>query len=303
LTEEVWSEENYRSKPPVEYLQTGEKTVNDLEEVIAGAASRIYDELLQAPPPERNLKEFLTSEQSCAAVVFDGLSLREVPLINRLARESGLRVVDAGWTLAATPSDTVDFIANRLGVGSISPSQLPNCATLRSAGVACYHLEQVTQRRVIDGAARAILVWSAFPDYRYKERDARFPELFENLHNMMTTAWQNSVQDIVLSAPGRKILVTSDHGYVFLGAGCSFPLDNRDVAPLTAYFGGERFARLEDKPDPPEHRGLAMLSDRGLAMIRGRIQTHPRGEPARKLYKHGGLSLMEMLVPWLVLEQ
>jgi hypothetical protein len=37
-------------------------------------------------------------------------------------------------------------------------------------------------------------------------------------------------------------------------------------------------------------------------MVRGRVQTHPRGEGARKLYKHGGMSLMEMLVPWLVLE-
>jgi hypothetical protein len=119
---------------------------------------------------------------------------------------------------------------------------------------------------------------------------------------MMMTAWQNSVQALVQDAPGRHILVTSDHGYVFLGARCSFSWDNQTVAPLGSYFGGERYAWLAEKPNPPDHRGLVALADRGVAMICGRVQTHPRGEAARRLYKHGGLSLMEMLTPWIVLE-
>jgi len=36
-------------------------------------------------------------------------------------------------------------------------------------------------------------------------------------------------------------------------------------------------------------------------MLRGRVQPHPPGPASNKLYKHGGLSLMEMLTPWLVL--
>jgi hypothetical protein len=302
LLDEVWSDGNYRDKPPGQYLQTGEQAVNEIEEVISASASRTYDELLQPVAADRDLRRFLTSGQRCAAVVFDGLSLREVPLLKGLAAQSGLRVVEEGWSVAATPSETLDFVAARLGVGAIGPSQLPSCAALRSAGVCCRHLNEVNQRTTIDSTAQAILVWSSFPDYRYKERDARFPELFENLHNMMMTAWQNSVQAILQESPGRQVLITSDHGYVYFGSGCSFGWDNAAVAPLTAYFGGERFARLDEKPDPPQHRGAAVLRDRGVAMIRGRVQTHPRGEGSRKLYKHGGLSLMEMLTPWIVLE-
>ncbi|MGO8744421.1 MAG: hypothetical protein ACLQNE_00395 [Thermoguttaceae bacterium] len=302
LMEEVWSEGNYCGKQPEPYLQEGEQVVNEMEQVIAAAANRIYDELLQPVPADRNLREFLTSGAPCAAVVFDGLSLREMPLLKTLAGQSGLRIVEERWSLAAIPSETVDFVAGRLGVGMISPSQLPTCGQLRSSGIATYYLEQVNQRRMLDPSAPALLVWSAFPDYRYKERDARFPELFENLHNMLMTAWQNSVQDILQNAPGRRILVTSDHGYVFFGSGCSFSWDNPAVAPLTSYFGGERFARLADRPDPPQHRGIAILQDCGVAMVRGRVQTHPRGEGSHKLYKHGGLSLMEMLVPWVVME-
>ncbi|HUT59381.1 MAG TPA: hypothetical protein VNA25_16145 [Phycisphaerae bacterium] len=303
LMEEVWSDANYQAKSPADYLQAGEKAVNELEEVIAAAAGRIYDEMLQPVPTARNLREFLLTAQPCAAIVFDGLSLREVPLIRRLSAESGLRIVEEGWSVASVPSETVDFIAGRLGVGAIGPSQLPGSGQLKSLGVSAVWLDQVNQKRLLDSDAPAILVWSAFPDYRYKERDARFAEMFEHLQNMMMTAWQNSVQEVVQHAPGRRILVTSDHGYVFFGSGCSFPWDNAEISPLTEYLGGERFSRLAEKPDPPQHRGLAVLKDRGVAMIRGRVQTHPRGEGARKLYKHGGMSLMEMLVPWLVLEQ
>lgn len=302
LLNEVWSERNYREKSAGQYLQSGEQLVNELEEVLCAAASRVYDAFLEPVPADRHLKNYLTSRLPCAAVVFDGLSLREVPLIKRLAEQSGLRVVEESWSVAATPSDTVDFIASRLGVGSIAPTQLPSSAQLRSDGIACHYLGQVNQRCSLDASAKSILVWSSFPDYRYTERDAKFPELFENLHNMMMTAWANSVQAVVQEAPGGRILITSDHGYVYFGSGCSFGWDNATVAPLTAYFGGERFARLAEKPNPPDHRGVHALADRGVAMIRGRVQTHPRGEGARKLYKHGGMSLMEMFTPWLVLE-
>lgn len=302
LLGEVWSQRNYRQLSAGQYLQSGEKLVNELEEVLCAAAFRLYDEFLQPVPDDRHIKRYLTSGRHCAAVVFDGLSLRETPLLRRLAEQSGLRIVEDGWSVAATPSDTMDFINSRLGVGMIAPTQLPACASLRNDGIACHYLSQVNERCSLNAAAQAILVWSSFPDYRYTERDAKFPELFENLHNMMMTAWQNSVQAIVQQSPGRRILITSDHGYVFFGAGCSFSWDNAAVAPLTAYFGGERSARLDERPNPPDHRGVHVLDDRGIVMIRGRVQTHPRGEGARKLYKHGGMSLMEMLVPWLVLE-
>jgi hypothetical protein len=38
-------------------------------------------------------------------------------------------------------------------------------------------------------------------------------------------------------------------------------------------------------------------------MLRGRIKNRPRGPSSNKVYRHGGLSLMEMLTPWIVLEK
>lgn len=50
------------------------------------------------------------------------------------------------------------------------------------------------------------------------------------------------------------------------------------------------------------HPDLAVFPHRRVAMVRGRVQTHPPGPAATRLYKHGGLSLMEMLTPWIVLD-
>jgi hypothetical protein len=43
-------------------------------------------------------------------------------------------------------------------------------------------------------------------------------------------------------------------------------------------------------------------SSRQIALIKGRVKTRSTGEAATKLNKHGGLSLMEMLTPWIEIE-
>ena len=44
----------------------------------------------------------------------------------------------------------------------------------------------------------------------------------------------------------------------------------------------------------------AMMSGSGSTMmVKGRVRTKSTGEAASKLYRHGGLSLMEMITPWI----
>jgi len=61
-----------------------------------------------------------------------------------------------------------------------------------------------------------------------------------------------------------------------------------------ANLADSRRRKLEARPD--------LLAHRRVAVSRGRVQTHPPGPAGSRLYKHGGLSLMEMLTPWIVLE-
>lgn len=63
-----------------------------------------------------------------------------------------------------------------------------------------------------------------------------------------------------------------------------------------------RVSGVRDAGQPPSHPDLRVMLDRDLALLQGRVQTHPTGAGASRLYKHGGLSLMESLVPWLALK-
>lgn len=296
----VWTGERYDSLGPVQYLERGEHEVNDLEEVLAAAAPRIYDELVDAPAADRHVRQFLDVHRPCAVVVFDGMSLREIPMVLRLASRSGLTVLDTGVALAAAPSETVQFVEQRLGTGRTSPSQLPTRRDLKERGVATYYYDNPNQRHRLDNSALALLLWSSFPDQTYKDSGARFAQHFEQMHAVLETAWLNTVQQV---PAGRRVLVTSDHGYVYFGAGMSFSRSNQALRPLTSWLGGERCRVLDTSADPPTHPDLAILRHAGVAMIRGRVQTHPPGQSANKLYKHGGLSFMEMLCPWIVLER
>lgn len=295
----VWTTDRYDQMPPVEFLERGEREVNELETVIAAAAPRLYAELLGSLPPQRDVRDFLDAQRPCAVVVFDGLSLRELPLLLKLAAASRLKPVEPpDFAFAAVPSETMEFVEQRLGFGAVPPSLLPNRAAVRELGIAAYYYDSPTRRQALDASAQALLLWSSFPDQTYGDSGARFAQHFAQIHAQLETAWMNTVQQI---PPGRRILVTSDHGYIFFGAGMNTPRSNQAVRPLTTYFGGERAKQISVAGEAPLHPDLLALPDRDLAVIRGRVQTHPPGAAATRLYKHGGLSLMEMLTPWLVL--
>ncbi len=296
LTDSVWSPERFSTFQPVTYLQEGERTVNEIEEVIASSAPRTYDELTTVPA-NREVSQFLDGPAPSAVAVFDGLSLRELPALLRLAEAAGFTVEEKGIGLAALPSETVDFVEQRLGCGRVGPSSLPGRRDLRDRGIEAYYYAHPGERHTLDPDARALLLWSSFPDNTYKDSGARFAEHFMQIQALLESAWKATVMSI---PRGRRILVTSDHGYVFLGPGLSFARQREELRPLSAYLGGERYARLSESGESPSHEDLRVYPARDVAVLKGRVQHHPPGPSANKLYKHGGLSLMEMLTPWLV---
>ena len=86
----------------------------------------------------------------------------------------------------------------------------------------------------------------------------------------------------------------------FLSASLSAP-SLKDVGrPLE----GKRFRTYHDDEPLPEPRpGLWVEPQRRLAMLAGRCHNRPQAPSAsRSVHRHGGLTLMEMLTPWLVLE-
>lgn len=121
-------------------------------------------------------------------------------------------------------------------------------------------------------------------------------QLYDGIWDSLELVWQRTVQNLPSS---RHVLVTSDHGYVFLGPGLSDRnLDGKD-RPLK----GKRFRQfLEDEPLPEYDTDLFVDQERRLAVIKGRCHNRPQAPSSNQsLYRHEGISLMEVLTPWLVL--
>lgn len=298
LIKDVWSNSFYETLSPTEYLKRGEDTVNRFEVLVASTADRTYRELLAPPAQDKTILNVL-SDKETAVVIFDGLSLREIPIMLQLADKSHLKVKEAVYSHAAAPSETLDFVNREFNCGRIGPSQLQGRTELKSRSIAAYYTSNPIQRVVITDDNMAILIWSAFPDNTYTDSGAKFENHFENIHVQFETAWMNSVQQI----KGKKrIIITSDHGYAFFGTGMDFIRTSAEIRELNDYFGNNRYAFLSDKPTPPESDDIVIDADKHVAMVKGRIRTKSTGESAAMLYRHGGLSLMEMLTPWIVLE-
>jgi hypothetical protein len=302
LMDTVWTRSRYQNSEPEQFLRGGEEAVYGLEELIATGAQEIWGELAAESRSAPAIKTWLGLDaplplpQSRAAVVFDGLSLREFPLMLRLAEDSGFLVKSAGAAATCLPTETMDFVEQRVLGARLGPSQLSGRTELAEHNVEAFYLEHPTSR-YSPTEGRSVLLWSTYPDRLFSDDGARTEALFANFHrNYIPTIWKNSVQAIPRGLP---IVVTSDHGYIFLGA--SFETTRASEAP--SLLGQSRFKEFAPgEPFPQWNPDLQLLPERRVALLRGRMRTRPQGASSRKLYHHGGFSLMEVLVPWIELE-
>ena len=300
LMTEVWTMERYRAveQKPAEYLVQGETLVHHRETLLTLAGESLYDELAAAPPVNLSIPAFLHQYPGASVVILDGCSIRELPRLVELAADSGRPILEQSYGFAAVPSETEPFISQRMGLGlpSISPSGLHGRRELREQGIQAYWIRQPTEQIRIEEGSETVLLWMRFPDMRFMDTHAATPALFDSIWDMLQTVWMRTVQKVPQARP---VLVTSDHGYIFLGPGLSEPRLIGVDRPLE----GKRYREFTSLEELPEKKpGLWIDPARRLAVVAGRVHNRPQApSPSNSMYRHGGLSLMEMLTPWLVL--
>jgi hypothetical protein len=300
LMNEVWTMDRYRAvgQKPAEYLLQGETLVHHRETLLTFAGESLYDELASALPPSRSIKAFWNHHPGASVVILDGCSLRELPRLLELAAASMRPILEQSYGFAAVPSETEMFIAQRMGLGlpPVSPSALPGRHELREQGIRPYWFRQPTEQVRIEEEPEALLLWMRFPDMRFMDTHAATAELFDSIWDILETVWMRTVQAVPASRP---VLITSDHGYIFLGPGLSEPRLNGVDKPLE----GKRYHEFGPHEElPAKKAGLWVDPARRLAVVAGRVHNRPQApSPSNSVYRHGGLSLMEMLTPWLVL--
>jgi hypothetical protein len=302
LLDSVWTSDRYRQLSPEQYLRGGEEAVCALEELISTGALEVWNELQADSHQSPTVKSWLGLDGQLpptnvrAAIVFDGLSLREIPLLLQMAETSGLKIKSLHAIATCLPTETKHFVEERVLGARIGPSQLRGRSELATKNADAFYLEQPNSRCNFP-EGRNLFIWSTYPDRLFFNDDARTEALFGTFHrDYIPTIWKCTVQALPRGIP---IVVTSDHGYIFFGGS----LDSTRSSDAPAILGQARTKEFADSEMLPAwHPDLQVLPHTRIAMLRGRLRTRPQGTSSRKIYQHGGFSLMEVLVPWIELD-
>lgn len=233
-----------------------------------------------------------------AVLILDGLSLRELPWLLQGAKERGFTLHGVTAHASELPGETNEF-ARALGFGS--RSQLQNnggglAHKLQPAHTECVDLPWKDCEGLISSAANWVF-WHQWPDSKVHDGSGAGQGL-ETLTR--DVAEQLSSSDfwafVERLATGRRLVITSDHGYAATGY---FPDAEGDVAQfLKKTFSSGRCTAGSGEAGPfVPPIALEINGPHGAHLLAlGRRKWRSQG--GYPTLTHGGLSLLEVLSPF-----
>lgn len=238
-----------------------------------------------------------------AVLILDGLSLRELPWLLQAAKERGFAVHEVGANASELPGETNEF-ARALGFGS--RSQLQNnggglAHKLQPAHTECVDLPWKDCERLINSTPNWVF-WHHWPDSKVHDGAGAG----QGLEILTRDAAQQLSSDdfwafVERLATGRRLVITSDHGYAASG---HFPDADGEVGQFlkkTFSSGRSALGAGDTGPFVPPV-ALQINSPHGAhLMALGRWKWRSQG--GYPTLTHGGLSLLEVLSPWVELSQ
>lgn len=235
-----------------------------------------------------------------AVLVLDALSLRELPWLLQGAKERGFTLHGVTATSSELPGETNEF-ARALGLASRSQ--------LQANGGGLAHKLQPARTETIDlpwkdceslvdngSGAKNWVFWHHWPDAKLHDYGAG-----QGLELLTKDAAQQLTSDdfwafVERLATGRRLVITSDHGYAATGY---FPDADGDVAAhlKQAFSSGRSKAGNGDAGPFVPPVALQIDSPHGAHLLAlGRRKWRSQG--GYPTLTHGGLSLLEVLSPF-----
>lgn len=240
-----------------------------------------------------------------AVLVLDALSLRELPWLLQGAKERGFTLQGVTATASELPGETNEF-ARAIGLSSRSQ--------LQANGGGLAHKLQPAQTETIDlpwkdceglvgsaSGAKNWVFWHHWPDAKLHDYGAG-----QGLELLTKDAAQQLSSDdfwafVERLATGRRLVITSDHGYAATGY---FPdADGEVAAHLKQTFssGRSKAGNGDAGPFVPPV-ALQIDSPHGAHLLAlGRRKWRSQG--GYPTLTHGGLSLLEVLSPFVELSK
>lgn len=233
-----------------------------------------------------------------AVLILDGLSLREIPWLLQGAKDHGFTLHEVSANASELPAETNQF-AQALGFG--------NRSQLQNDGGGLAHKLQPTKTECVDypwkdcegliDAAPNWVFWHHWPDSKVHGAAGAGQGLDTLTHDAAKQLCSDDFWTFVERlATGRRLVITSDHGYAATG---QFPDADGEVGQfLKATFasGRGKAGGGEAGPFVPPV-ALQINSPHGDHLLAvGRWKWKSQG--GYPTMTHGGLSLLEVLSPF-----
>ena len=236
-----------------------------------------------------------------AVLILDGLSLRELPWLLQGAKERGFTIHEVAACASELPGETDEF-ARALGFASRSK--------LQNNGGGLVHKLQVANTETVDlpwkdcealiGSAPNQIFWHHWPDAKLHDgSDAGqgLEPLTKDVVDQLTS--DDFWAFVERLATGRRLVITSDHGYAATGY---FPDADGEVGQfLKQTFGSSRSKTGTGDTGPfVPPVALQINSPHGAHLLAlGRRKWRSQG--GYPTLTHGGLSMLEVLSPFVEL--
>ncbi|MEW6621125.1 MAG: hypothetical protein AB1422_17635 [bacterium] len=245
---------------------------------------RTYDEFFTKELPRACLNEpspFKNASDDACFIVLDGMSIREGALIFNALQKEGF-ATKVHYSFSSIPSATQSFrekIKSDLA-GSGRFVEVNNHKKIRISGEEKY-------------------IWSYFPDAMLDKIQVG-RTVISDLENMYKTS-EKIVFELLRKINSKKFIILSDHGYIRSEPGFSFSVPEGKKKKLREAFSSSRFISM-DKADLSELVVDGYIAEfSGYYMVKSRYIWPVSGK--YNIYLHGGVSLMECIIPVIEVEK
>lgn len=234
-----------------------------------------------------------------AVLILDGLSLREAPWIVHGAAQRGFKVHTTRVTGAELPPETTPF-AKALGVAqrsSLENNGAGSLFRLQGARTETGDLPWAESERVVGPEPRWVF-WHHWPDSRVHDLsgagqglDALTIDVASRLND---DAFWSFIERL---ATGRRLVITSDHGYAASGL-FSDASDDQSKYLRATFQSGRSATGMGDSASwiPPIELALASVHGKFRYALGRRKWRSQGGYPT---LTHGGLSILEVASPFI----
>ncbi|KXA95579.1 hypothetical protein AKJ36_00085 [candidate division MSBL1 archaeon SCGC-AAA259I07] len=273
LLEEIWT-----PKPGIKEYYAQEQEMNKFERFLSNVYGEIYSELL----PRYCMDKDKNLDMEHSIILLDSLSLREAILLKKDLQEEGFDV-NLSFSYSSLPSDT-KFYKEKISYEEIKRKN---------------KTKKIQDPDSISLEGDEDIIWSDFPDAWLENISAgrtklnKIEDMFNNCKNLLF-----NILDQMENTPA--VTITSDHGYVRSEAAYSFKTNESDQKELRQVMGGSRYKPIENANGEECVKAGYLLNFNGYYLAKERHTWTIGGK--YEIFQHGGVSLLECLIPRLEVE-